>query len=116
MRPASGLVDRAASLLEADPALAPLLSARRATALGQRALLPALFVRAGPWTPPAREELGAGTLTLTVAEGLVTAGTALLGPGDAIDAWDARRRWTACTPLRLAVIGGAYAEALAKWP
>src|SRR3954470_24893526 len=98
MRPAAGLIDRSASLLEADPALAPLLSARRATALGQRALLPALFVGAGAWTPPAREQLGADTLALTIAEGLVTAGTALLGPGDAIEPWQAGRRWTACTP------------------
>jgi hypothetical protein len=116
MCPASGLVERAASLLEAAPALAPQLSSRRATALGQRTLLPALFVRTGPWIPPAREQLGANALALTVAEGLLTAGSALLGPGDAIDPWDADRRWTACTPVRLAVVGGAYADALAEWP
>ena len=110
-----GLADRAASLLEADPWLGRMLGRRDAAAVGHRAILPVLSVEDGPWAPPEPASLGTGTVALAVLDGLlVTADRELTGPGDVIEPWGAP--WIACTPVRLAVIGRSYLEALRPWP
>lgn len=113
MRP-PGLSDCAASVLEADPRLSRPLALRGADAVGRAALLPVLAVAAGEWTPPQREALGPGTVGLVVLDGLLSDGAALLGPGDVLEPWGARRR--VGTPARLAVLGAAFAAALESWP
>jgi CRP/FNR family cyclic AMP-dependent transcriptional regulator len=109
------LAERAATLIEADPSLGSLLTMREIAAIGHRAILPVLTLRVGAWTPPARAELGAATAALIILEGVLTDATQVLGPGDAIEPWDTGD-WTACTPVRLAIIGDAYAVALRSWP
>jgi CRP/FNR family cyclic AMP-dependent transcriptional regulator len=115
MSAAPELLDRAATLIEADPSLGPLLGMRETATIGHRVVLPVLSVRAGSWQPPSRARLGAGTVALTVLDGLLTVDGGLLGPGDAFEPWDGGS-WTACTSLRLAIIGDAYATALTRWP
>lgn len=120
-----GVTEGAASLLDVDPALSPVLGARAAAAIGHRPVLPVLTIGAGPWAPPARAPLGAGTVALVVLGGLLLretahAGgahtTALVGPGDLVDPWRTVARWTACTPVRMAVIGRSFMEAMRPWP
>jgi hypothetical protein len=110
-----GLAERAATLIEADPSLGSLLTMREIATIGHRPILPVLTLRVGAWTPPERALLGAGTVALMVLEGVLTDATQLLGPGDAVEPWDSGE-WTACTPVRLAIIGDAYAVALRRWP
>jgi hypothetical protein len=108
-------VDRCATLLEADPRLGRIVGVREAAAIGHRPILPILDVATGPWSPPLRDGLGAGAVRLTVLDGLLTDGARLLGPGDGFAPW-AGGSWTACTAVRAAVIGDAYATALREWP
>ena len=108
------LAECAASLLEADPRLVRVLGLRDASANGHRRVLPVLTVDAGEWSPPQRDELGAGTVALTVLDGWLTDGELLLGPRDTFDPWT--ERWTVCTHVRMAVIGDAFAGALRTWP
>jgi hypothetical protein len=109
------LAERAATLIEADPSIGSLLTMRESATIGHHAILPVLTLRVGAWTPPARAELGAGTVALIILEGVLTDATQVLGPGDAVEPWDAGD-WTACTPVRLAIIGDVYAFALRSWP
>jgi hypothetical protein len=109
------LVEGCATLLEADPGLGQVVGVREAASIGHRPVLPVLNVAAGPWTPPARTGLGTGSVRLTVLDGLLTDGAKVLGPGDGLEPW-AGGSWTACTKVRVAVIGDAYAEALRDWP
>ncbi len=114
-----GLTDAAATLLQADPALARAVGARAATEIGHRAILPVLAVPAGRWDPPAAAHLGTGTVAFVVLDGLLVREAALrdvLGPEDVLEPWDDGTRWTACTPVRLAVIGARFVEALRPWP
>jgi CRP/FNR family transcriptional regulator, cyclic AMP receptor protein len=104
-----------ATLLEADPRLGRIVGVREAAAIGHRAILPVLAAAAGPWTPPQRSGLGPGAVRLTVLDGLLTDGATVLGPGDALEPWT-QTSWTACTAVRVAVIGDAYADALREWP
>lgn len=111
--------EAAASLLDVDPALPRVIGWRAATELGQEPILPVLSVPSGPWLPPDRDALGDATLALVVLDGLLVADTApdrVLGPGDVVFPWDPAVRWTACTPLRLAVLGTRFSVALAAWP
>jgi hypothetical protein len=50
-----------------------------------------------------------------VLDGLLTDGATVLGPGDGLEPWTSGS-WTACTTVRVAVIGDAYADALREWP
>ncbi|MDA0166332.1 hypothetical protein OM076_39065 [Solirubrobacter ginsenosidimutans] len=109
------LAERAATLIEADPSLGSLLTMREIATIGHHAILPVLTLRVGAWTPPARAQLGEGTVALMVLEGVLTDAAQVFGPGDAVEPWDAGE-WTACTPMRLAIIGDAYAVALHPWP
>jgi hypothetical protein len=112
-----------ASLLDLDPELAPLLRSAGAEAVGRSPLLPVLSlppgrVDASAWTLPP------GTVALVVLEGLLLReplardGAALSGPGDLVEPWSLRPglRWTACAPLRVAVIGRPALFALQPWP
>jgi hypothetical protein len=117
MRTAPGLIDCAASVLDADPRLARPLSAHDAAGVGRAPLLPVLAVEAGPWAPPGPDALGPRTRGLAVLAGLVVRdGSAVAGPGDLIDPWDEHGDWRACTPVRFAVVGAAFAAAIEAWP
>ena len=105
--------------LEVDPALPRVIGWRAAAELGQEPILPVLSVPSGPWLPPDRDALGDETVALVVLDGLLVADTApdrVLGPGDVVVPWDPAVRWTACTPLRLAVLGTRFSVALGAWP
>jgi hypothetical protein len=89
----------------------------RRTAAGfvRRRVLPVLSVAPGSWAPPAAARCGPDTFALAVLDGLLmTESRALKGPGDMIAPWGSD--WVACTPVRLAVIGRAFLEPLARWP
>jgi hypothetical protein len=88
---------------------------REAASIGHRPILPVVSFAVGAWAPPERDGLGAGTVALTVLDGLLTDGATVLGPGDGLAPWDGGS-WIACTAVRVAVIGDAYAEALREWP
>jgi hypothetical protein len=114
-----GASEPAASLLEVDPELPRVIGWRAAAELGEEPILPVLSVPSGPWLPPDREALGDETLALVVLDGLLVAEPApdrVLGPGDVIVPWEPGVRWTACTPLRLAVLGTRFSVALRAWP
>jgi hypothetical protein len=110
----AALLESCATLLEADPRLGQIVGVREAAAIGHRPILPVLDVAAGPWSPPQRDGLGTGAVRLTVLEGLLTDGATVHGPGDGFEPWTGS--WTACTAVRVAVIGDAYAHALRAWP
>jgi hypothetical protein len=112
----SGLTDRAASVLDADPGLVRALRAHDALAVGRAPLLPVLDLPPGPWPPLAREALGPGTCALAVLDGLLLHDGTVHGPGDLLDPWGEGGDWLACTPARLAVVGAAFADALEPWP
>src|SRR4051812_23859951 len=113
----SGLTDRAASVLDADPRLVAALHAHDALVVGRALLLPVLAVPPGPWRPPARGALGERACVLAVLDGLLLHdGTGVRGPDDLVDPWGEGGEWLACTPVRLAVVGAAFADALARWP
>jgi hypothetical protein len=113
----TGLTDRAASVLDADPRLARALRAHDALAVGRARLLPVLALPAGAWRPPAPEALGERACVLAVLDGLLLHdGTGVRGPGDLVDPWAEGGEWLACTAARLAVIGAAFAVALEPWP
>jgi hypothetical protein len=117
MKSPTGLTDRGASVLDADPRLAGPLRAHDALAVGRARLLPVLALPPGPWRPPAREALGKRTSVLAVLDGLLLHdGTGVRGPHDLVDPWAEGGVWLACTPVRLAVVGAAFADALEPWP
>src|SRR5262249_40832294 len=114
--------DRGASLLATDPGLGRLLGARDSAALGHRLLLPVLGLPEGEWSPPPAATLGHGTVALVVLDGALLRGRAdedfrLLGPGAVLDPWNHPAvSWRACMPVRAAVIGEAFFQAVAPWP
>jgi hypothetical protein len=111
------LTDRAASVLDADPRLARELYDDDALAVGRAPLLPLLELAAGPWEVPPREALGERACVLAVLDGLLLRDGAVVGgPGDLLDPWAQTGDWLACTPVRLAVVGADFADALAPWP
>jgi hypothetical protein len=113
----AGLTERAASVLDADPRLVAALRAHDALAVGRALLLPVLALRPGPWRPPGREALDERTRVLVVLDGLLLHdGAGVRGPSDLVDPWAEGGDWLACTPVRLAVVGAAFADALAPWP
>jgi hypothetical protein len=104
-----------ASLLEAVPSLATVLGTHEATAIGHRPRLPVIVLEAGPWTPPA----GSSRVGFVVLAGLLLSepAMALAAPGDfVLPSQHAGRQWTACTGVRLALIGDAFRDALADRP
>jgi len=114
----AGVTAASASLLEADPTLARMLGPWEGAERGHALILPVLSVPAGHWEPPDRAVLGAGTVALVVLDGLlaVEAPAATLGPGDVLEPWDSRESWTACTPLRLVLIGSRFVHAVEAGP
>lgn len=112
-----GLTDRAASVLDADPRLVRALRAHDALAVGRAPLLPVLALSPGPWRPPERAALGERACVLAVLDGLLLHdGTGVRGPYDLVDPWAEGGEWIACTPVRLAVVGAAFTDALEPWP
>ena len=109
------LLDRSSTLLDASPSLSHALGVRTALRVGHQPILPTLVVPAGAWTPPDAAVLGPATFALAVVEGLLlSVGRERLvhGPGDHIAPWSADAVWAACTPVRLAVLGRAFTDAL----
>jgi hypothetical protein len=51
-----------------------------------------------------------------VVSGLLRTSGWLLGPRDRFDPWSGDGRWTACTHVRLAVLGHELTELLRPWP
>jgi hypothetical protein len=117
MGSAPGVTEAAASLLEADPSLAQTLGPQAVAEFGHVPILPVLAVPAGPW-PPRRNAVGAGVLAVVVLDGLLRASPPprLFGPGDVLEPWDGNVSWTACTPVRLALIGTRFTDAVRAWP
>jgi len=110
-----GLAEDGASVLDVDPGLMHVIGRRTAAGFVRRRVLPVLSVAPGSWAPPAAARCGPDTFALAVLDGLLmTESRALKGPGDMIAPWGSD--WVACTPVRLAVIGRAYLNALARWP
>jgi hypothetical protein len=109
----------AASLLDIDPGLGSVLGPLEAAAIGHSLLVPVLEIAPGPWTPPLPSELGPFTVALVVLEGLLQSDTpapTLAGPLDRLDPWNAETTWTACTSVRVAVIGERFVQAVRPWP
>ena len=118
----AAVIRRGASLLDADPTLGRLLGAREAAEFGHRRVLPVLTLPEGDWSPPPAGALGEATLGLVVLAGVLLRrspeGVArLLGPGDLAEPWmSPAASWTACAPVRAAVIGREFLQAVAPWP
>jgi hypothetical protein len=118
----AAVTHRGASLLEADPGLARLLRARDVAEFGHRRLLPVLTLSPGAWSPPPADALGEATVALAVLGGVLLRrsperAARLLGPGDLAEPWmSPRTSWCACTPVRAAVIGEEFLQAVAPWP
>jgi CRP/FNR family transcriptional regulator, cyclic AMP receptor protein len=124
---------RAAALLALDPELGADLSGERlATA---RSVLRArtVSIRRGVWPGVGDGSIGRPNVGLLVVEGVVarevvlenTVSTELLGAGDVIRPWsgegephllDHRIRWQVLTDARLALLGQAFAAAVAHFP
>jgi hypothetical protein len=85
--------------------------------------MPVVRVPSGTWRPSSAT-LPPGTVALGVLEGLLLretgapGGASLSGPGDLVEPWGAHPelRWTACGPVRLAVVGRPLLSALRPWP
>jgi hypothetical protein len=113
-----------ASLLDLDPELAALLGREGAERLGHSALMAVLRLPAGQVDPSDVGRPPHGTVALGVLEGLLLretsepGGAAISGPGDLVEPWDMRPelRWTACSPLRMAVLDRPLLSALQPWP
>ena len=106
-------------MLEADPNLSSVIGWRATAEVGHKRILPVLSVPSGPWQPPDPEALGGETVAFVVLDGLLVADTTpdiILGPGDIVVPWEPGVRWTACTPLRLALLGTQFTEGLRAWP
>src|SRR3954452_20396383 len=100
-----------ASLLEVEPRLARLVGAGQARAIGHRLILPVLTVTVGAWSPPAAEDLEPGTVAFAVLEGFllgVDGAKVVVGPGDRLAPWSEELQWTACTDVRLAMLGRTF--------
>jgi hypothetical protein len=112
-----GVINAAATLFDADPALARSLGPEMAAEVAHDPILPVLTVFPGTWIPPERAALGPGTLALAVLDGLLTshAGGPVIGPEDVIEPWGGGD-WRVCAPARLAVIGVRFMEAVRPWP
>ncbi len=102
-------------MLDVDPGLMRVIGRRAAAGFVRRRILPVLSVAPGSWAPPAAARCGPDTFALAVLDGLLmTQSRAVKGPGDMIAPGGSD--WVAGTPVRLAVIGRAYLEPLARWP
>ena len=115
MTAAPVLSDRSSTLLDASPLLSHALGVRTALRVGENPMLPTLIVPAGAWMPPDAALLGPATFALAIVEGLLlSVGPERLvhGPGDHIAPWSPDVVWAACTPVRLAVLGRAFNDAL----
>lgn len=100
------------ALVDVEPALGRLVGVRAAARIGHDPALPVLDVGAGPWAPgrpPA-------ALALAVLQGLVRTADRLFGPGDRFAPWIGTERWTACTDVRVAVLGTELVTMLRAWP
>jgi len=119
MRAPASVTGDAASLLEIDPWLGAVLGPLEAAARGNHPVAPVLAVARGPWSPPPRERLGPGAFALVVLDGLLlddAQARTLAGPLDRVEPWDPAIGWTACTNVRVAVIGESFVEAVRAWP
>ncbi len=118
MHPTPGVTEGAASLLDVEPLLARALGTRATAEIGHLPILPVLAVPVGPWEPPDPAALGVGIVAVVVLEGLLAAGTpaCVIGPLDVLEPWDRSVSWVACTPVRLALVGTRFMEAVQAWP
>lgn len=120
-------------VLEVDPDLARDLDASQAAVARQASVAAVLELARGSWTPPPLPSAPPGPIGLLVVEGLLErhvelAGIGcaeLLGKGDLLHPWERDEgqpslpftvAWSVLEPTRLAVLDGAFAEAIAGWP
>lgn len=101
------------ALLDIEPALGRFVGMRAAARIGRDPRLPVIDVPAGAWDPQARPP---AVLALAVMSGWLRTARWLLGPSDRFDPWGDDQQWTACSHVRLAVLGGELAELLRPWP
>ena len=121
------------ALLDADADLARALDPRRAREARQRLYARAIDVPRGAWSPAASLTRERRPLGLLLLDGLLVREASvadhpcaeLLGPGDLLRTWEdvdaevllpRTVRWSALTPVRLAVIDQGLALRAAQWP
>jgi hypothetical protein len=120
-------------VLDVDAELAGSLQGERLLDARARLVAHERRLPVGPWNPPQQRPERDDHLGLLVLEGLLARevvmgdniSAELIGEGDLIRPWQdhdaselmqSRVRWTAVEPTRLAVLGGSFAEALARYP
>jgi CRP/FNR family cyclic AMP-dependent transcriptional regulator len=124
-------VNGAVAVLELDPDLGEALSGADLAEATRTGLAGTVRVEPGPWRPPPPSERGHmgflvldGVLTRAV-EVIGRGGVELLAAGDVLRPWvdlgdDAPAtievEWTAMSPVTLAVLDGAFARRVARWP
>lgn len=100
------------ALSDIEPGLGRFVGMHAAGRIGHLPLLPEIDVPQGPWRP----SRPTGALALAVVSGLLQTPQTLLGPGDRFAPWAVTETWTACTDVRLAVLGHELIERLRPWP
>jgi len=92
----NGAHERPIRVFDADPDLVADLEPQLADFLRNRGIADSIILDEGPWTPPAEEELGPGSIGLLVVDGLLTRTVTfdelespeLIGAGDLLRPWD----------------------------
>jgi hypothetical protein len=106
------ITDASASLLDAGPAVARSLGRGAAAEIGHLRVLPVLAVAEGDEAP---RHADPGVIALVVLNGLlVSERRTMAGLGDVIV--DLESGWTACTPVRLAIVGAGFSAVAGAWP
>jgi CRP/FNR family transcriptional regulator, cyclic AMP receptor protein len=122
------------NLLDADPDLARWLGPGDVAAVRSAAMVPAMYVPAGEWTPPGGGRPSpARHLGFLVLDGLIGrderlagwSALALIGPCELVRPWDQQPdepllprsvTWRVFEPATLAVLGPEVEAAVARWP
>ena len=130
--PAGGRSEGSVRILELDPELGLRVPAAEIGTARAELTAPVQTLPPGRWEVPPNEgdpgALGFLMLQGLLARDLIVAGTTatdLLGEGDVLQPWVPARedwlvryhvQWHVLTPMRLAVLDGAFARLLASWP
>jgi CRP/FNR family cyclic AMP-dependent transcriptional regulator len=94
--PLDGGLQRPVSVFAADPDLLTGIDPGAARVLRDRAIADSVLLEEGPWTPPAEQELGPGSIGLLVVDGLLSRtvrfdgleSPELVGAGDLLRPWE----------------------------
>jgi DNA-binding transcriptional ArsR family regulator len=124
-------VDRVVVVLEVDPDLGDALGGTDRVEANAAAVAVAAHLDRGPWSPPQQAE--PGHMGFLVLDGVLTRtvdvsgrrSVELLAAGDVLRPWvglgdDAPAKveieWTVMEPASLAILDGAFARRVARWP